>query len=482
MPNADANPAWKPGITGAPRPPVSRGLPVVGHLVDLARDAFPLMLDRQRALGPCFRIRAMGREWTCLAGPDANALITHTAYDYLVTGESYQGFNDAFKSRSFIIGLDGPEHAHLRRIERRAFSREALARKLPEAVALTDRCIAGWRDGQAIDVVRELKRLVVSHLGVTLTGRDASELLDDIQILLNHIVAVTQLRIWPRFLLRMPRFTGARGRVYRDIQRLIDARRARPSAPGDEDLIDDMLAAKTPEGAPLPDEAIIAATMGAYMAGLDTAAIMASFILYGIVKHPDVKRRVTEEVDALFAGGAPTWERMAKMTAFRGACMEAMRLFPVVGLLPRDAARDFEFAGYQIRKGELLFLGVTTTHFDPRFYRDPERFDIDRFAPPRDEHKPPGAFAPFGLGAHKCLGGNMGELQAMIVVATMLHRLDLALDPADYEMKIESKPLRRPDARYRLRVVGRRKHPAVRAPAHAPGPLPRSEPSGESVA
>jgi cytochrome P450 len=260
----------------------------------------------------------------------------------------------------------------------------------------------------------------------------------------------------------MPPFTRARARVYADIQRLIDTRRARPSPPGEEDLIDDMLAARGLDGAPLPDEAIIAATMGAYMAGLDTAAILASFILYAILKHPDVHRRVMTEIDALF-GGAMTWERVSGMTAFRGACLEAIRMYPVVGLLPRDAAQDFEFAGYQIEKGDRLFLGITAMHYDPRVYRDPTRFDIDRYAPPREEHKAPGAFAPYGLGAHKCLGANMGELQAMIVVATILHRLDLRLDPAGYEMRIESKPLRRPERRFRVRVLGRRKAGASRA-------------------
>jgi cytochrome P450 len=448
---------YRAGITGAPPPPVSRGLPVMGHFADLMRDAFPLLLAKHRELGPCFRIRALGKEWTCLTGPEANALVAHSAYDYLVTGEGYQGFNDAFQSESFIIGLDGPAHAHLRRIERRATSREALARKLPEVIALADRCIARWADGAEVDVVRELKALVVAQIGVTLTGRDASELLADIQTLLNHIVAVTQLKIWPRFLLRMPRFVRARERVYADIRRVIDERRRNPSPPGEEDLVDDMLAARDLQGRPLPDEAIIAAAMGAYMAGLDTAAIIASFILYGILKHRDVHARVVAEVDAFFAGGAPTWERLSQLRAFRGACMEAMRLWPVAALLPRDAACDFEFCGRQVRKGEPIFVGIAVTHFDPRYYRDPEAFDVDRFAPPREEHKPAGAFAPFGLGPHKCLGANLGELQAMVVVATMLHRLELELSPPGYDLNIVAKPLRRPDDRFRVRVVGRRR-------------------------
>ena len=92
-------------------------------------------------------------------------------------------------------------------------------------------------------------------------------------------------------------------------------------------------------------------------------------------------------------------------------------MFPVVGLLPRDAAIDFEFAGHQIKKGDRLFLACTATHFDPALFPEPERFDLDRYAAPRSEHKTPAAYAPFGLGPHRCLGGNMGELQAMVVAA-----------------------------------------------------------------
>lgn len=448
---------WKPGLTGAAPPPLAPGLPLIGHGLDLVRDPFPLLLALQRAHGPVYRLRAFGSEWTCLVGAEANALITHTGYDYLITGEPYRGFNEAFHSKSFIIGLDGAEHAHLRRIERRATSREALARKLPEAVALTDRTIAGWRDGQLVDIVASLKSLVVGHLGLTLTGRDASQMLGDIQILLNHIINVTQLKTWPRVLLRLPYFTRARARVYRDIQQLVDTRRRNPPPPGDPDLIDDMLAATTLDGKPLPDETIFAATMGMYMAGLDTAAITASFILYAILKHPNVYARVMPEIEQLFADGQPSWERMSQMTAFRGAVMETMRVYPVVGLLPRQANRDFEFLGRQIRKGQSLFIGITATHFDERLFARPDSFDIDRYAPPREEHKTAGAYAPLGLGAHRCLGGNMGELQSMIVVATLLHRLRLSIHPNGYEMRVVAKPLRRPDKQFRLRVLGRRR-------------------------
>ena len=51
---------------------------------------------------------------------------------------------------------------------------------------------------------------------------------------------------------------------------------------------------------------------------------------------------------------------------------------------------------------------------------DPERFDPDRFAEPRSEHKRHRyAFAPFGGGAHKCIGMAFGQLE----IKTVMHRL-----------------------------------------------------------
>ena len=70
-----------------------------------------------------------------------------------------------------------------------------------------------------------------------------------------------------------------------------------------------------------------------------------------------------------------------------------------------------------------------------RFYADPYKFDITRFSEPRLEHKKRGVFAPFGSGPHTCLGAGLAEVQIMLVIATLLHHAELALDPANYRLK-----------------------------------------------
>jgi cytochrome P450 len=123
------------------------------------------------------------------------------------------------------------------------------------------------------------------------------------------------------------------------------------------------------------------------------------------------------------------------MPVLHAVAMETMRLYPIAGLLPRTAARDFGFAGYTIRRGEPFLVATCATHFSPRFFPDPGRFDIGRFAEPRNEHKVRGVYAPFGAGPHTCLGAGLAEVQIVLTAATLLNAVDLAFDPPGYRLK-----------------------------------------------
>ena len=53
---------------------------------------------------------------------------------------------------------------------------------------------------------------------------------------------------------------------------------------------------------------------------------------------------------------------------------------------------------------------MTVPHFLPEFFPEPEEFDIDRYHAPRNERRLDGAYAPFGLGDHTCLGAGIAEI------------------------------------------------------------------------
>lgn len=84
-------------------------------------------------------------------------------------------------------------------------------------------------------------------------------------------------------------------------------------------------------------------------------------------------------------------------------------MYPVAMMVPRTVVEPFSFDGYQLPAMEPVMAATGVAHFDPRLYTDPNRFDIDRCLPPRLEQRQPGAFAPYGFGAHTCAGAGIAD-------------------------------------------------------------------------
>jgi cytochrome P450 len=128
------------------------------------------------------------------------------------------------------------------------------------------------------------------------------------------------------------------------------------------------------------------------------------------------------------APGPPILGSALAMAAdLNGAVNEALRLHPVAFAMPRTAACDFSFDGSRVERGESVMAFTSSCHFDPDYFPEPDRFDIDRHRPPRDEHRRPDVFAPWGRGPRQCLGAGLAGVQLGATLATILHYCDVEL-------------------------------------------------------
>src|SRR5207249_4471092 len=101
-----------------------------------------------------------------------------------------------------------------------------------------------------------------------------------------------------------------------------------------------------------------------------------------------------------------------------------------VMLLPRGVVSDFEFGGYWVSPGTSAFLAVAGGDHLPTVFDDPERFDPDRFLPPREEDKrTPYGLVTFGGGPRICLGINFAQVEATALVAHVVRKYSLETIP-----------------------------------------------------
>ena len=114
--------------------------------------------------------------------------------------------------------------------------------------------------------------------------------------------------------------------------------------------------------------------------------------------------RMTAEADASFTGGTLTADSLRTLDVTHRVALETLRMYPIAPAITRTVSNTFEFAGYTIPAGEKVIVATTVPHHLEQYFPEPERFDIERYTPERQEHRQPGVFAPFGAGPHVCLG------------------------------------------------------------------------------
>ena len=79
--------------------------------------------------------------------------------------------------------------------------------------------------------------------------------------------------------------------------------------------------------------------------------------------------------------------RLRDLAVLERAVKEAERMHPPLILLMRLVAQDFAVGEYVIPAGGLAMVSPAAAHRLPEVFADPDRYDPERFAPPRLEDR-----------------------------------------------------------------------------------------------
>ena len=436
--------------------PFIRGLPFIGSALDMRYDPLAYFVKMYQEHGPIFRVGLPNRVITVMAGIEANQFLSQESDKVMESEILFGEMGHELNTDKFLTAIDGPAHKHLRKLMRPGYSRSQMAPHIGAMLAEVDAAVDNIRPGEDFSVFTALRQVVTNQLGTVVVGMAPGDYFEDISTFLGFNLNVTVVKLWPRLAFILPKYKRARARTLELGAKVLEYHRQNPPGPDrPQDLIDDMLEALDESGLPYEESMLIATAVGPYVAGIDTVASSISFMVHALLAHPEVLEQVQAEADALFAGGVPSFEAFRNMPATHNTVLETLRMYPVAPFTPRHATEDFEFMGYTIEKGEEVFFAQTVTHFLPEYYPNPEQFDISRYE--SGGRSKPGAFTPYSLGAHLCLGAGMAESQMMITIARLVHRLDLEFArPQDRELTIHATPLPNPGRGFRARVRAHR--------------------------
>ncbi len=376
--------------------PVVPGLPLLGNGLAMRKGLVNFLIRQYRELGPIFRIRVPGRGFICMVGPEAtNFLTTHGGTVFRSLEPMANLHNQMGSSRS-ILTMDGADHVTMRKVQAKGYSTSIAKDRSAEIIDIARTEIAKWPVGKPFEVLPAFQNLIAEQMGHMMTGHSPRGYTSDLTTLLGGLLLSST--VLPH-IMKLPRYRRARERAFDLAEKILAHKERSGPREGNPDFVDLMLELRSIDPQLVPETNLPLSVLAPYMVGLDTTASTCSFVLYNVLKRPELMERMTAEADAFFEQDLTPGEGLRRLDISRRAVMETLRLHPVSPAVLRTVSNSFEFAGHTVPAGELVMIGTAVGHGLEENFPRPECFDIDRYTQDQAEHRQRGAYAPSGPAA-----------------------------------------------------------------------------------
>ena len=431
-----------PGRAALAHIPGHDGLPLIGDTLTFLADPLRFAEDKVARYGLVQRTYVLGIRSVALLGPEA---IGHLLFDQAKLFSSAGGW-EPLLGRLFPRGLmllDFDEH----RLHRRALSVAFKAEPLKAYLAALNGGIAArmarWRHGPAEFLFYPaIKQLTLDLAATSFLGEAMGEEVEAIKrAFIDMVAAATSVVRKPLPGTQMRRGVKGRAFIIGYFSRQAPIRRER----GGSDIFAQLCRATHEDGSLMSVQEIADHMSFLMMAAHDTLTSSLSAFVHFLTAHPDWQEKLRGEIQGLgLAPGEPLpFERLGELGLTEMAFKESLRLIPPVVSLPRRATRAFEFGGYRIPAGTPVNTSIIFTHHMPEIWPEPRRFDPYRFSEEASRGRHRFAYAPFGGGAHMCLGLNFAYMQAKCFAYHLLASSRVSVEPG-YRPRWQMTPIPKP--------------------------------------
>lgn len=342
-----------------------------------------------------------------------------------------------------LLTTDGEDWKFQRRTLAPLFQPQAVADYLPDMVgAVRDRLArleTAATAGATIDMAAEMTALTYEVISRTVFSSELQTSAEVMSAAVSHyFVVLGRIDLWdflriPSWLPRPAQWrVRSATRVFRsEVHRLLERRRARGAAELPRDIVTLLTQARDPESGVGPSDQVIHDNLVTFIgAGHETTANALSWTLYLLSAFPWAYDRVAQEVDTVLNGDAPTACDVPKLVFTRMVIEEAMRLYPPVPFLSRQAIGADRLGDVDVRPRTLVVVAPWVVHRHRLLWEEPDLFEPERFAPDRRALVPRFGYLPFGAGPRICIGAGFAMQEALVALAMIVQhfRFRLAAD------------------------------------------------------
>ncbi len=409
------------------------GLPIIGHMIEIFRGGPEFVLEMYRKHGPVYYIKSPALSAVMALGPDATqAVFSNRNKEY--SQRAWDPVIGPFFDGGLML-FDGEEHMFHRRIMQDAFTRSRLTGYVPHVDSVASAVLAeDWAtDDPRFLFHPAIKELTLDIASEVFMGVPAGT---DRKLVTTVNEAFTTTTRAGNAIIRkpVPPLSWWRGlKARQTLEDYFAGRIAEKRRSESTDMFSVLCHVTDEDGQGFTDAQIISHMIFLMMAAHDTSTSTMTTMAYHLAANPEWQDRLRED-SARIGDGPLDIEALEKLETYDLVINESLRMMTPLPFNFRQAVRDTDLLGYYIPAGTSVVTWPSLNHRLPELWTDPQRFDPARFAEPRNEHKQHHyAFAPFGGGAHKCIGMVFGRLEIKTVMHRLLRRYRLELSHPGYK-------------------------------------------------
>lgn len=399
-------------IEGLPPGP---SLPVGIQTLAMRTRQRPYLERARRRYGSMFTVKAVGLGNTVIIS-DPTLIKQAFRADPTVLHAGSESPLRAILGDNSLLGIDEDHHMQQRKLLLPPFKGQRMKRYESLIAEIAAEEMDRWPEGVEFETARCMQRITLRAILRAVFGAEGSQLESLEEMLPKWTRLGTQLVLAPWLwhdlgrLSPWRRFQELRSRIDTVLCELISAAKVDPDLEQRADVLALMVQARYEDGSPMGNPEICDQLVTMLVAGHETTATTLSWAVERLRRHPEVLRRLVEEVDE---GGKALREASIR---------EVQRTRPVIAFAGRFVRKPYETGGYRLPVGTRILLAACLTHYDPELFPHPDRFDPDRFL---DTMPDTYSWIPFGGGIRRCIGATFAHMEMDVVLRVLLERVDL---------------------------------------------------------
>jgi cytochrome P450 len=413
--------------TKAMLPPGPGKLPYIGNLLSLRLDPLGFLQRLQRTYGNMATIYLGKNPAVLLFRPEyVRYVLVEHPHNFSNRGLLRNDSDDGFASEG-LLTIDGEKHRLQRRAVQPAFHKKQVEGYASIINQYTQELLKTWYPGDRLDMSRAMQKLTLRIVSKCLFSIDLSNQLSPLSDAFDGVIGSSTSMAEDLLNIRIDNPItgyGKRMAATRQLDMLIYTLMAqrRDDDRDYNDVLSMLMLAQSGEepDTNLTEKQIHDHILTFLAAGHETTAITLVWTLYLLSQYPQVRIKLQEEICSVLAGREPTSEDLARIPYLDWVLDESMRLYPPAWLQMRLVSNESEFDGVKLPVGTLLVLSQWVMHRLPEIWQDAEVFKPERWDPANEQNIPPGAYFPFGGGPRTCIGMPLAQLEARIILASIL--------------------------------------------------------------